>query len=107
MQQVAEAFLDAYYVHIDLERARELCSGLARDKIEREIGLRGDLRIDRDTRAPKVGYSLRERRAEGDTHRFVYRLSIRPQGADAFERTVIVTVRGAPGRWTVTNYSER
>ncbi|RMF21805.1 MAG: hypothetical protein D6760_08670 [Deltaproteobacteria bacterium] len=105
-QRVAEAFLDAYYVHIDLGRARELCSGLARAKIEREIGLTHNVPIDRETRTPQVGYRLRQERSEGDARRFVYELSIRAPDSEPFKRTVIITVRGEPGRWSVANYSE-
>ncbi len=105
-EHVAEAFLDAYYVHIDLGRARELCTGLARAKIEREIGLTHNVPMDRETGAPQVGYRLREERSEGETRRFVYELSIRPPDAESFERTVIVTVRQGPGGWSVSNYSE-
>ncbi len=105
-QHAAEAFLDTYYVHIDLDRARELCTGLARAKIEREIGLTHNVPMDREAGAPQVGYRLREERREGETRRFVYELSIRPPDAESFERTVIVTVRRSPAGWSVSNYSE-
>ena len=56
-QATAEAFLDAHYVHIDLEAGRALCAGLALEKVEKEIALTRDTPIGEDTRRPRVSCS--------------------------------------------------
>lgn len=105
-RSTAEAFLDAHYVRIDLAAAGELASGLARDKIDREIALTKDQAIDRETRQPRINYKL-ERADETETvAQYAYELTIRPPGMEPFAKLVTVTVRRAGDAWSVTNYSE-
>lgn len=105
-RRVAEAFLDAYYVRIDLDEARRLCGELALQKIEHEIGLTQSVTVDAESGLPQVGYRLRETRRDGPIHRYVYDLLVRPADMEPIERTVIVTVEGRGGVWVVSNYSE-
>jgi hypothetical protein len=103
----AEAFLDAYYVRIDLPRARELTSGVARQKVEQEIELTRGQAIDETTRQPHVRYKLLEERPGGaDGVSFVYRGDIRIDDADDLERRWLVTVRHDGNGWTVTNFQD-
>lgn len=105
---VAEHFLDAHYVRMDLPAARDLAEGAARAKVEQEIALVGEQRIDESTRVPSVTYRLRREESGGtDAVMFLYEARIRPPGADAFSRRWLVTVRRRPGRgWRVTNFVE-
>jgi hypothetical protein len=105
-QPTAEAFLDHHYVHIDLESAKSLASGLARDKIEKEIELTKDQQIDGETLEPHVGYSLHRAEEAGTAAQFAYELTIRAPGADPFRKLVTVTVRNTDGVWAVTNFGE-
>ncbi len=103
----AERFLDAHYVHIDLPAALPFTSGIARQKVESEIALVQGVAIDESTRKPTVHYTLLEERPEGaDTVGFVYRGRIVPEGAEAFERRWLVTVRREADGWRVANYQE-
>ena len=104
----AERFLDAHYVEIDLPRALPFTSGLAREKVEKEMALVKGVEIDDTTRKPIVRYALLEEHPddEGGT-KFLYRGKILVDGADGFERRWLVTVRpqGDEG-FRVTNYQE-
>ena len=103
----AERFLDAHYVHIDLPAALPFTSGLARQKVESEIGLVRGVEIDETTRKPSVHYSLLEERPDGEQAvTYVYRGRIAVDGAEGFERRWLVTVRQEPEGWRVTNYQE-
>lgn len=104
---LAERFLDAHFVEIDLPAALEFTSGVAHKKVEGEIALVGDQTIDATTRKPLVHYRLLEERADGaDAVSFVYRGTIRVEDADTFERRWLVTVRREGDAWRVTNYQE-
>jgi hypothetical protein len=103
---VAEAFLDAQYVEIDLDGARELASGLARRKIEEEIALTSEVEIDAETRRPHISYSLQSAREAPSQAQYDYQLTIRAPGLEPFHRIVMVTVRDGDEGWTVTNYAE-
>jgi hypothetical protein len=102
----AEAFLDAHYVRIDLPAAQALASGLARDKIEKEIALTKDNRIDGETMQPRVNYTLQRADEAELAALYAYELTIRAPGVEPFYKVVTVTVRHADGAWSVTNYSE-
>ena len=102
----AEAFLDAHYVHMDLDGAKEHASGLARDKIDKEIALTKDQEITGETRQPRVNYRLQRGDETPNAGQFVYELTIRVPGADPFKKLVMVTVRNEEGSWAVTNYND-
>jgi hypothetical protein len=104
----AEGFVDSMYVRIDLKAAREHCVGVARSKIDDELRLVGDQRIDATTRKPYVTYELKETRPEGeDRTAFVFTGKIRPSDADPFERRWLVfTQRQPDGTWKVSNFQE-
>jgi len=103
----AESFLDAHYVRIDLPAAREFTTGLARYKVDDEIGLTRGQAIDESTRKPTVHYRLLEEHPDGELAvRYVYRGSIAVEDADRFERRWLVTVRHDDSGWRVTNYEE-
>jgi hypothetical protein len=102
----AEAFLDAHYVHIDLDSSRALTSGLARAKVEKELELTANVEIDAETRKPRITYALEEERTGEAAVQYSYELTIRPPGVDSFTRLVTLTVRPGEGSWSVTNYND-
>ena len=102
----AEAFLDAHYVDIDLERAKGLVDGLARDKIDKEIQLTEGQEISGETLRPHVGYKLQRADEKGELAVYAYELTIRAPGSDPFRKLVTLTVRDTKDVWAVTNYAE-
>jgi hypothetical protein len=104
---VAEQFIDRLFVVIDQAAARELATGLAVEKLDEEIRLRGDVEIDESTRQPRVSYSLLEGRGDLDDEAssLVYELYVAPDGTDAFSRRLILTMRRAGDAWRVANYT--
>jgi hypothetical protein len=105
---VAERFLDAHYVQIDLRAALGVTAGVARRKIESEIGLTAGQEIDASTRAPHVRYRLLEERGgEDGAQTYLYEGRITVEDADTFSRRWLVTVRRVdPESWRVTNFQE-
>ena len=102
----AEAFLDAHYVHIDLEAARPLCVGLALDKLDKEVALTRNATIDAETRKPRVTYRVEESRDGADRAQYAYILEIHADGADIFRKLVVLTLRDEGAGWRVSNYTE-
>lgn len=103
----AESFLDAHYVRIDLPAALPFTSGLAHQKVTKEIDLVKDVVIDETTRKPTIHYTFLEERPDGDSaYSFVYRGHIAVEGADAMERRWMLTVRQESEGWRVTNFQE-
>jgi hypothetical protein len=104
---VAESFLDAHYVRIDLRAAREFTTGVARQKVDGELALVEGQPIDETTRKPTVHYSLLEEHPDGeDAANYLYLGHITVEDADRFERRWLVTVRRVDGAWRVANFQE-
>ncbi len=105
-ESIAQSFVERYYVHPDLSRAKALAHGLARHKIDKEEQLlqavtRGTGAGDRE-----VSYSLYTSRKMGeDRIFFVYDLAISVDRRVMKKRAYISTSRVKEG-WRVTNYQE-
>jgi hypothetical protein len=103
---VAELFLDAHYVLIDLPRALGHTTGVAQAKVEHEIELTQGLTIDDSVQKPTVHYRLVEEHPDGDAaSNFLYAADI-TAGGDSFARRWMVTVRRQDVGWRVTNFQE-
>jgi hypothetical protein len=104
---VAERFLDAHYVEINLQAAKPYCMGLALSRLEDEIRLTEGQSIDENTRKPQVHYRLMEEKPRGEKSvSFLYETTISVDGAGEFTKKVLLTVRQGDQGWRVANYSE-
>lgn len=105
-QGVVEEFLDQHYVNIDLAKSKDYTVGLARKKVEDEIGLTSSVQIDEATRKPRIYYNFIEKREQHGSLAYLYELTIQPEDADEFTRRVLIRVRQEDGRWRISNYME-
>jgi hypothetical protein len=104
---VAERFLDAHYVEINLQAAKPYCTGLALSRLEDEIRLTEGQSIDENTRKPQVHYRLMEEKPRGDKGvSFLYETLVSVDGAGEFTKKVLLTMRQGDQGWRVANYSE-
>ncbi|MBI3301661.1 MAG: hypothetical protein HYZ72_06245, partial [Deltaproteobacteria bacterium] len=91
---VAERFLDAHYVEINLPAAKPYCTGLALSRVEEEIRLTEGQQIDESTRKPQVNYRLVEEKKRGEkSTSFLYETTISVDGAGQFTKKVLLTLR--------------
>jgi hypothetical protein len=106
-QALAGEFIDRLFVTIDQAAARELATGLAVEKLDEEIRLRGDQAIDEGTRQPRVSYRFLEWGNPGraDVASLVYELRVAPDGIEAFSHRLILTLRRTGDDWRVSNYT--
>ena len=105
-QAAAEDFLDAHYVHINLPAALSLASGLAADKISREMALTDEVDVAADTLKPRINYRLEHTYEKEDGVRYSYRLSIRAPGLEPYAKRVILALSPGEEGWRVANFSE-
>jgi hypothetical protein len=104
---VAERFLDAHYVEINLQAAKPYCTGLALSRLEDEIRLTDGQPIDESTRKPLVHYRLIEEKPRGEKSvSFLYETTISVNGAGEFTKKILLTMRQGEQGWRVVNYSE-
>jgi hypothetical protein len=115
-ERAARTFVEAYYVRADLVAARRLTTGLAREKIERQVRLRTLAEADREPAPTSPGLSeqrdvkykvLETREREGG--RKIYRIGLTISTSPlTLETQTLITV-GAKGegekrRWLVLNF---
>jgi hypothetical protein len=102
---VADKFVDLYFVEIDQKRALPLASGPARQKLEEELSLVADVRrtYEPEQAKPSIYYQRQSELVSGDHARFTYDLTIR-QGRDETKRNCLISVERVDGRWTVANF---
>ncbi len=104
---VAEGFVDAHYVRIDLQAAAPFCRGVALRKLQEEQRLTQGQPIDESTRKPTVRYRVIEKRAEdGDHATFIFEGTIRVEDAGQFTRKWLVTTSRSSDVWKVSNFEE-
>jgi hypothetical protein len=105
-ESMAQSFVEQYYVHPDLPKAKAMTYGLARNKIEEEERLvrsveGGGERTDRD-----VTYNLHQTQKMGkDKFFFVYDITISVDRLVMKKRATVATGRVKEG-WRVTNFEE-
>jgi len=106
-RDIAEKFLDAHYVMINLPLAKTYAAGLALKRVEDEIRLTEGQQIDANTRKPRVYYRLLEEKSRREkSASFLYEATFSVDGAGQFIKKVLLTLRQGAEGWRVTNYSE-
>jgi hypothetical protein len=113
-REIAEAFCYRYLIELNQASALEISSGLAADKLRKEIeSLKGSARAfeegDREFHRlkPFIDYDLKARTDNDAEHvSFVYHITIEPrQGSEKMHREILVNTMRTNGRWTVNNYN--
>lgn len=105
-ESIAQSFVERYYVHPDLPRAKALAHGLARRKIEDEERLLQGVTRPAGAADRGVSYRLHSTRKmwEGKIF-FVYDITISADSREMKKRAFIATGR-VKERWRVTNFQE-
>ena len=104
--RVAGQFMDQYYVSADLNRAKALTTGLAAEKIAKEIELTAGAVSDAQTRSREISYILVERKEEGNRAFFAYDVKIAPQGGSSFTKRSLLSLGQVEGAWKITNFRD-
>jgi hypothetical protein len=104
-QQVAERFIEAYYVKSDLAAALALCGGDARTRLQAELAaVQGVPRDPADT--PRVSFALaRDPIRSATAAAYAYRVTAHTADVGVVVATLGLTHEG--GRWLVTSFDER
>jgi hypothetical protein len=103
---VTDRFIEAHYIAIDLKAAEPLCTGLALDKLRKEMALTQGQAIDATTRKPLVHYKLKGERDGIDHVSFLFRATIDVPDGGSFEKNWMITARKDGTGWKVSNFTE-
>ena len=108
-EKVGNNFVALYYQQMNQQEALKLSSMMAKDKLEKEYALVHESRIKNPQPASnraKVTYKLEESKTEKDLSFLTYRLTIQPNGINAFDRTALLTLQRENENWKVINFEE-
>ncbi len=103
---VVDRFIEAHYIAIDLKSSEPLCTGLALDKIHKEMQLTAGQAIDESTRKPIIHYTLTQTRDERDHVTFLFKARIDVPDGGSFNKFWMITARKQGEAWKISNYSE-
>ena len=105
----AERFVDAYYVEIDLSRARDEAVGLARAKVEDQMKLLSGQAMPDPASRPSVHYRFLEQdqaARANDRRGYLFELTISFDGGEQIHRRALVTVAQESDAWHAANFQE-
>ena len=107
-EDIAGAFVTAYYIDANLDEALNYCDGLACQKLRDGLALRDGIEITADTFQPQIQAKRTQvLDEEGGAKRFVYLLKVKPKEVEPFEREAYVKLRqDAKGSWKVSQFAE-
>lgn len=114
-RKISDEFCFRYFIKLAQAEALELASGLAADKLRKEIELlKGSARQFQDGEQefhrakPFIDYKMTQRTDQDSEHvLFLYHLTIEArQGSEKMEREILVSTIRENGRWTVNNYED-
>lgn len=109
-ERVAQKFMDAYYVQIDLKAAEQLSSGPAQERLSHQVQLLDGTSTGTSpgaaANAPSVTYKLVSQETPG-AGESVYIFEVNPHVQAIGQRKVFVKMREAGGKWTVSQFTEQ
>jgi len=114
-QKISEAFCFRYFIKLNQAEALEIATGLAADRLRKEIELlKGSARQFQDGEQefhrskPFIDYKMIQRTDQDVDHvLFLYHLQIEArQGNEKMEREILISTIRENGRWKVNNYED-
>lgn len=106
---VAEEFLFRYFIELNQRGALELSTGLATDKLNKEIELTQNIRmlpnLDLAQHKPFLDYELVNRQNRGENSvTFFYDVTIESKNGEDYKRELILTTILLNDEWKVNNF---
>ncbi len=107
-REVADKFCYLYLIELNQTEALTLASGLAKEKLIKEIDLLRGARIASDElqlAKPFIDYEMSRRADQDESHvMFNYLLTIEPKSGGKIEQEVLISTVLEDGRWRVNNF---
>jgi len=106
---VAEEFLFRYFIELNQRGALELSTGLATDKLNKEIELTQNIRmlpnLDLAQHKPFLDYELVNKQSRGENFvTFFYDVTIENKNGEDYKRELTLTTVILDGEWKVNNF---
>ena len=106
---VAEEFLFRYFIELNQRGALDVSTGLATDKLNKEIELTQNIRmvpnLDLAKHKPFLDYELVNKQKRGENSvTFYYDVTIENRNGDDYKRELTLTTIILNGEWKVNNF---
>lgn len=104
---VAEQFMDRYYVQANVQEAKALAIPAVAQQIDAALGSpAGDAPGDKGGNR-EVSYTLKEKNKEGKHAYAVYKITIKRKEADPLYKTTSLSIDVVDGAWKITQFDEK
>lgn len=108
-EDVTEEFLFRYFIELNQRGAKELSTGLAAKKLQEEIELTQNVRMQSDMdlskHKPFLDYKLVNRNDNDGSVTFYYDVTIESSGGgQSYQRQVVLTAVEEEGKWMINNF---
>ena len=104
-REVADQFMDLYYVRMNMGEARKLSGGEARKKLKAQMDAVKDGKPDKPAGKPAVKFEMTASdKASATEANFTYRVT--PQTSDVRPINVQLSLAAQKERWRVRSFSE-
>ena len=104
-RQVADQFMDLYYVRMNMREALKLSGGEARKKLKAQIDAVKDVKPDKPAGEPAVKFEMTANdKASATQANFTYHVT--PQTSDVGPIDVQLSLAAQKERWRVQSFSE-
>lgn len=106
---VSEEFLFRYLIELNQQGAKELCTGLATVKLQKEIESLHSVRmqpdLDLSSAKPFIDYQLKNQQQRPDKSvTFFYEVTIESKGGYESQRQFVLSTIAVNGKWLVNNF---
>ena len=105
---VAEAFLFRYFIELNQRGALELSAGLAEKKLQEEIELTQNVRmqpnLDLSKHKPFIDYERVNQNENAGTVTFFYDITVEVEGGPDRKSQFVLSTIEIGGKWKVNNY---
>ena len=108
-EEVAEDFLFRYFIELNQQGALELSTGLAADKLKKEIQLLQSVRrepdLDLSKHKPFIDYKrVNLQKQQDGSLTFYYEVTIEKRDGVKLKREVVLSTIDVEGQWKVKNF---
>lgn len=106
VDEVAEQFMERYYVRVNLQEVKSLVTDRAAQRIEEELNLTAGVASRDPTGNREVSYTLWERGAEESRALFVYKVRVATKEAGSSNKMVFLSLDRVGGTWKIGYFRE-
>jgi hypothetical protein len=103
---ISDKFVKLYYQQMNQNKALELSTMKAKEKLEKEIELLKSRNSQFINEIPKISIKKEDIQIKDDIGLITYKLTIQPKNIKSFEKTTFISLYKENNNWKISNFEE-